>query len=66
VSHQEIIRAWKDKDYRNGLSEVQRDQLPEHPAGLSELTDEELDLVTGGHTYTWHPELSYACCPLTA
>jgi mersacidin/lichenicidin family type 2 lantibiotic len=67
VSHQQIIRAWKDEDYRNGLSDEQRAQLPAHPAGLGELADEELDLVTGGaYQYTWHPELSYACCPRTA
>jgi mersacidin/lichenicidin family type 2 lantibiotic len=42
MSRQEIIRAWKDEDYRNSLSEAQRAQLPEHPAGLIELSGDEL------------------------
>ncbi len=44
----DIIRAWKDQGYRESLSEEQRNQLPEPPAGLMELTDEELGAVAGG------------------
>lgn len=43
-----IIRAWKDPEYRTALSEEDRAELPENPAGAIELTDEELDLATGG------------------
>ena len=51
-----IIRAWKDPEYRLGLSEEDRAELPENPAGAIELTDEELDLATGGHIPSWyHP-----------
>jgi mersacidin/lichenicidin family type 2 lantibiotic len=39
----DIIRAWKDEDYRLSLSEAERALLPAHPAGLIELTDVELD-----------------------
>ena len=45
---QEIIRAWKDKNFREGLSQEQRAQLPAHPAGLVEIDDEQLVQVTGG------------------
>ena len=51
----EIIRAWKDEEYRLSLSAEQRAQLPEHPAGLIELTDAELELVVGGEQKQWLP-----------
>ena len=44
----EIIRAWKDKNFRNSLSEEQRAQLPANPAGLVEIDDTQLVQVTGG------------------
>lgn len=43
-----VIRAWKDNEYRESLSEIEREQLPAHPAGLLELTDAELAEVAGG------------------
>jgi mersacidin/lichenicidin family type 2 lantibiotic len=43
-----IIRAWKDPEYRENLSEEERELLPENPAGAIELTDEELDMAAGG------------------
>lgn len=43
-----IIRAWKDDDYRLSLSETERALLPANPAGLVELTDDELAQVAGG------------------
>jgi mersacidin/lichenicidin family type 2 lantibiotic len=44
----DIIRAWKDEGYRNSLSEAERAALPENPAGLIALTDEDLGAVAGG------------------
>lgn len=43
-----IIRAWKDNEYRTSLSEAEKALLPAHPAGLVELTDSELATVAGG------------------
>jgi mersacidin/lichenicidin family type 2 lantibiotic len=43
-----IIHAWKDTEYRLSLSEAERAQLPDHPAGTVELTDADLDAVVGG------------------
>jgi mersacidin/lichenicidin family type 2 lantibiotic len=43
-----VIRAWKDEEYRQSLSDAERSLLPAHPAGLLELTDEELGHVAGG------------------
>jgi mersacidin/lichenicidin family type 2 lantibiotic len=44
----DIIRAWKDEEYRNSLSEAERTALPENPAGFIALTDEDLGAVAGG------------------
>jgi mersacidin/lichenicidin family type 2 lantibiotic len=48
MSHEDIIRAWKDEEYRNSLSEEQRAQLPENPAGMIELSDAEMQVIAGG------------------
>ena len=48
MSLQEIIRAWKDPEYRATLSEKQRSQLPKHPAGSVEIFEQELETIAGG------------------
>jgi mersacidin/lichenicidin family type 2 lantibiotic len=48
MSQQDIIRAWKDRNYRESLSEEQRSQLPENPAGIADLSDEVLETIAGG------------------
>jgi mersacidin/lichenicidin family type 2 lantibiotic len=42
MSKLDIIRAWRDPDYRRSLTQAERAQLPEHPAGLVELDDIDL------------------------
>ena len=44
----DIIRAWKDEEYRLSLTEEQRALLPDNPAGLLELSDADLEGVQGG------------------
>ena len=44
----DIIRAWKDAEYRSSLNHRQRSMLPNNPAGLIELSEEELGGVAGG------------------
>jgi len=44
MSRLDVIRAWKDEEYRAGLSEEERSLLPENPAGTMELSSLE---VTG-------------------
>jgi mersacidin/lichenicidin family type 2 lantibiotic len=58
MSTKNIIRAWKDPGYRNGLSESERAVLPAHPAGLIELADADLDAAGG------RPKLTrfWECC----
>jgi mersacidin/lichenicidin family type 2 lantibiotic len=44
----DIIRAWKDEEYRLSLSAAQQASLPQNPAGMIELKEAELEAVTGG------------------
>ena len=48
-----IIRAWKDKAFRASLSEEELQNLPSHPSGLIELSDDNLGTVAGGTMITW-------------
>ena len=52
MSNKDIVRAWKDKEYRESLSKAERDMLPEHPAGVINLTDAEIDEAAGGTIFT--------------
>jgi mersacidin/lichenicidin family type 2 lantibiotic len=47
----DIIRAWKDAEYRNSLSEAERAALPPNPAGIVELPDDDMHIARGGD---WH------------
>ncbi len=44
----QIVRAWKDHNYRQKLSFGERAELPSHPAGVIELTALDLGAVSGG------------------
>ena len=44
----DMVRALRDAEYRNSLTEAQRAQLPAHPAGLASISDDALRSVTGG------------------
>jgi len=48
MSKKDVIRAWKDPNYRKNLSAAELAALPANPAGATELTDEELGGVSGG------------------
>jgi mersacidin/lichenicidin family type 2 lantibiotic len=48
MSHQHIIKAWKDPAYRNTLSPAEREALPANPAGAIEISDESLGQFAGG------------------
>ncbi|QRK04684.1 mersacidin/lichenicidin family type 2 lantibiotic [Archangium violaceum] len=43
----DIVRAWKDADYRMSLTQEQLAQLPENPVGAVELSDEQLQGAGG-------------------
>ncbi|HEX3552555.1 MAG TPA: mersacidin/lichenicidin family type 2 lantibiotic [Thermoanaerobaculia bacterium] len=44
----DIVRAWKDEEYRESLSYEEQALVPANPAGLVEVTDEDLAFVMGG------------------
>lgn len=52
LSKDTVLRAWKDEQFRDSLSQEDRDQLPDRPTGAhgSELTDDQLEAAAGGTT----------------
>ena len=38
----EVIKAWKDEEYRDTLTLEEKAQLPEHPSGLIEFGQPQL------------------------
>lgn len=48
MSKLDIIRAWKDEEYCDSLSADERSRVPTNPAGIIELTDQDLHRVEGG------------------
>jgi mersacidin/lichenicidin family type 2 lantibiotic len=58
----DIIRAWKDEDYLDSLSEEQRALLPENPAGMVELLDEDMGAVVGGLMADTNLVAACSCC----
>jgi mersacidin/lichenicidin family type 2 lantibiotic len=55
-----IIRAWKDEEFRAQLGEAAQG-IPENPAGAIEMEDFDLDRVAGGADATEHL-LTAGCC----
>jgi mersacidin/lichenicidin family type 2 lantibiotic len=68
MSHESIIRAWKDEAFRNSLSADMRALLPDNPAGFVQLSDAELGSVAaGGGTsdqLTYGRKITGCGCPL--
>jgi len=55
-----LTRAWKDETYRQSLSTEEQAMLPANPAGAIELTEAELEVISGavgtGKGVVWEPE----------
>jgi mersacidin/lichenicidin family type 2 lantibiotic len=68
MSHEAIIRAWKDESFRNSLTPEERAALPANPAGLIELDDAHLQLAAGAlpAPYTFNDtctvKINQDCC----
>ena len=72
----DVIRAWRDPEYRGTLSSEQLAALPAHPAGLVELSDAELASASGLDSLdtvaitiappctVWTFHNNVRCCPL--
>lgn len=65
MSHNTVIRAWKDARYRNSLSEAERAQLPANPAGAIEISDEDLGNVAGGRERAPYTAICSYVCTIT-
>jgi mersacidin/lichenicidin family type 2 lantibiotic len=44
----DVVRAWKDEEYRTSLPEDVQAALPKAPDNMGELSDDELVLAAGG------------------
>jgi len=44
----DVVRAWKEAGYRESLGSDEQALIPANPAGMVELTDEDLEYVVGG------------------
>ena len=63
LTHEEIVRAWKDENYSNRLTEEQRKYAGEHyPAGELELSDEELEQIAGGRASAGDGSCCWSSC----
>lgn len=56
-----IIRAWKDPEFRNNLNEAELASIPEHPAGIIQLSDDELSDIAGGSSWSYHYTCTSSC-----
>ena len=45
----DLVRVWKDEGYRQGLSPEEQAALPVNPAGEIELTEAELEAISGAY-----------------
>ncbi|HJX26844.1 MAG TPA: mersacidin/lichenicidin family type 2 lantibiotic [Thermoanaerobaculia bacterium] len=57
----DVVRAWRDEEYRNSLTPEELASLPENPAGLAVVQDSVLRSVTGGCGYQG-PTTKYTSC----
>lgn len=61
-----IIKVWKSELFREGLSGDQLAMVPANPAGIIELSAEELELVAGGLVATTGSSPSVCSCYVTS
>jgi len=58
----DVARAWKDEDYRQGLSAKQLAWLPEHPAGGIEVQQSDRNIFEQGRRTEHKTSRSMLCC----
>jgi mersacidin/lichenicidin family type 2 lantibiotic len=61
MNKNDIIRAWKDPFYRATLSGEAQAALPQHPAGIIELSDDQLTVAGASGLLT----TAFACTNFT-
>lgn len=47
----DVVRAWRDEEYRNSLTEQERAGLPENPAGFATVDDSVLQGIIGASAH---------------
>jgi mersacidin/lichenicidin family type 2 lantibiotic len=47
MSNVDVVRAWRDPQYRRGLSGAELAMLPRHPAGSVEISERALSESSG-------------------
>jgi mersacidin/lichenicidin family type 2 lantibiotic len=70
MASKDVIRAWKDPVYRSTLGARELAKLPSNPAGLVNLSDDQLraatgfgmEIVTTFRTCTEFTFRQYHCC----
>ena len=65
MSKLDVIRAWKDDQYRSSLQDLELGALPPNPAGLIDLSEIESGAVAGGTDGTF-PTGCIPTCTLQA
>jgi mersacidin/lichenicidin family type 2 lantibiotic len=61
MSIRNIIRAWKDEEYRRSLNDAERVALPENPGGVNDLSDMKLGQTAGSGVFPGTYICSLAC-----
>jgi mersacidin/lichenicidin family type 2 lantibiotic len=46
-----VVRAWRDPEFREEMSDETRGMVPSHPSGVIELSDTDLEAAAGATTY---------------
>jgi mersacidin/lichenicidin family type 2 lantibiotic len=65
MKKREIVRAWKDVEHREQLSDEERANLPELPVGVYEVDESLLRAATGAlASEGWFCSISGECWPL--
>jgi len=59
MSNSDIVRAWKDEQFRNQLNSDQQAEVPDNPAGEIELDEAELSKASGAKSLA---NLTAGCC----
>ena len=62
MTKNDIIRAWKDREFRNQLSAEQQAGLPANPAGPLEVPEGALEKAAGACSEAGY---TYYCCDNT-
>lgn len=71
MSNESILRSWKDPEYREALGTTDLSAMP-HPAGMIELSDNDLSNVGGAATAitttlpTFWCTVTWGCCIVEA